>query len=278
MPARLDRVIAAAIAIVGTTLLATACASPPEEAIGMTSQAAYAGELVSDDRLAALAKNAGVPCDRVVLATAVALGESEGYAGAVHYNGDGSVDRGLWQINSLAWPMYGTSCVFDPVCNAGAMATISNKGASFSHWLAYTNGRYQMFMDRARAACARGVPGCGGSSGGGGGGSTTATCADLGYAGACFGSVSVWHENGRCRVRDCAAEKRTCGLISTADGKGCLGGTSGAQTIDCGSLGYEGRCYGTTLVWAENGACRAVDCASRNKRCGADGANGNNCL
>ena len=276
MSARLDRTIVISIA----SSLAIACTAPPEEAIGTTTQAAYAGELVSDDRLAALAKNAGVPCDRVVLATAVALGESEGYASATHYNGDGSVDRGLWQINSLAWPMYGTSCVFDPACNASAMAAISNKGASFSHWLAYTNGRYQMFMDRARAAYARGVPGCSGSSGGGGGGggSPPATCADLGYAGACFGNVSVWSDGGRCPVRDCAAEKKTCGLISSAEGKGCLGGTSGAVVSDCGSLGYDGRCFGTTLVWAENGACKAVDCASRGKRCGADGANGNNCL
>lgn len=255
-----------------------ACAPPVVEEIETNAAAQYAGELVSDDRIAALAKEAGLPCSAVVTATAVALGESEGYAGATHANVDGSVDRGLWQINSTAWPMYSQSCVFDPACNAGAMAAISGRGASWQPWLAFTNGRYQQFLARAQAAYGR-LAACGGTGGGGGGGGGTARCDELGYDGKCFGGLSVWAEPGRCRIRDCAAEGKTCGHISDEAGNGCLGGTSGARASDCSALGYDGKCFGSTLVWAErDGTCRVVECAKRGQRCGADGANGQNCL
>lgn len=251
--------------------VSAACATAAPEAIESSAEAQYAGELVSDDRLAALAKEAGLPCSAIVTATAVALGESEGYAAATHANADGSVDRGLWQINSRAWPMYTQSCVFDPACNARAMADISARGASWQPWLAYTNGRYQQFLPRAQAAYGR-LTACGGGGGG-------ATCDALGYDGACFGALSVWSEPGRCRVRDCAAEGKTCGRISREAGNGCLGGTSGARVSDCAALGYDGECFGSTLVWADHdGTCRVVECAKRGKRCGADGANGQNCL
>ena len=123
--------------------------------------------------------------------------------------------------------MYGESCVFDPACNAKAMAAISNKGASLQQWLAYTNGRYQQFMGQAQAAYARGVAGRGGGGGGGGGG----------------------------------------GIANPPGG-----------AASCTSLGYEGKCYGTTLVWLEtNGRCRVVDCTTTNRTCRLDGALGYNC-
>lgn len=199
-------------------LVACSAASPGEESASSTS-AIYAGDLLTPARVAQVARDAGVPCgDRLVLAVAVAFGESEGYTRASHYNDfDGSVDRGLWQINSKAWPMYGEACVYDAACNAKAMVAISNGGASWSPWLAYTNGRYQQFIARAREGAA-------------------AVCAT--------------------------------GGTST---------TSGTGAMSCDELGYEGRCFGDTLVWLENGRCLIVDCAARKKTCGLDGANGNNC-
>jgi len=145
-------------------LAMTACAAPVEEDTSSTSQAAYAGERISAGQIAAAARQAGLPCNTIVTATAVALGESEGYLAATHVNDDGSVDRGLWQINSYYWPMYSTECVFDAACNAKAMAAISSNGSNWQPWLAYTNGRYKMFLAEAEAAYAS--AGC--SAGGGG--------------------------------------------------------------------------------------------------------------
>lgn len=278
--------------LASSIVVVAACDAPPgEETSNATSaQGTYAGERLSPTRVGQLARDAGVPCgEKLVLAVAVAWGESEGYTRAEHWNPD-SVDRGLWQINSRWWPQY-SHCVWEPTCNARAMAEISNYGSSWSHWLAYTNGRYQQFMAQGREGAAGA---CNGSSGGSAGSSTggstggssgsssggaAGSCSELGYEGKCEGDVSIWSDNdGSCKVRDCAGEGKTCGHISSAVGYGCLGGTSGARVSTCGSFGWEGKCFGDTLVWVErDGTCRSADCAARGKTCGEDGTNGNNC-
>jgi hypothetical protein len=278
--------------IASLVALTAACsASPPDETEARATSAVYAGELLTPATVARHARAAGVPCgERLVLAVAVAWGESEGYTRATHYNAfDGSTDRGIWQINSKVWSMYSEACVFDPACNAKAMAAISNNGASWTPWLAYTNGRYAQFMEKGRegenAACnGAGASDPSPSNGGstnvptGASGGSGASCAELGYDGECVGDVSIWSENGQCRVRDCGGEGKTCGHISSSVGWGCLGGTAGAKVDACASYGFDGRCFGDVLVWVEKGACKRFDCASRGKTCGADGSNGNNCI
>ena len=108
----------------------------------------------------------------------------------------------------------------------------------------------------------------------------SASCASLGYYGQCVGSVAEWQDNGSCLVRDCAAEGLACGLISSTVGFGCVGGAPGQNAIACGGVGYAGTCTaGGVLVWAENGACKVVDCATLGKSCGyRDGTNGFDCL
>jgi hypothetical protein len=256
-----------------------ACAVAPAEPQGSASEAQYGGDELSADQIASLAIAAGLPCDRIVLATAVALGESGGDTGATHADDDGSIDRGLWQINSLAWPSYSTTCVFDGACNAGAMAAISGNGSNFGPWLAYTNHRYQQFLDEAQAGfdattCSATLTATTPKPSP----SSRATCDGLGYTGKCVGEVSMWSEAGTCRVRDCAGEGKTCGLISSDVGWGCLEGTNGARVTDCAGLGAVGTCYGDVLVWAENGSCRAVDCAKTGRACGDDPTLGKNCV
>jgi hypothetical protein len=90
------------------------------------------------------------------------------------------------------------------------------------------------------------------------------------------GKVSVWAENNTCRVRDCGAEGSTCGWISNAVGYGCFSG-SGVTTKDRGTWGYAGKCMSNTLVYAENGLCKTVNCSSTGRTCMLDGANGYNC-
>jgi hypothetical protein len=106
-----------------------------------------------------------------------------------------------------------------------------------------------------------------------------AQCDALGYDGACYGETSVWSQDGACLVRDCASEGRTCGWIADGVGWGCLGGTSGATTFDCGDVGYTGVCaVDDTLVWVESGACRVVACPERGQKCGWDAAVGYDCM
>ena len=116
------------------------------------------------------------------------------------------------------------------------------------------------------------------AAGDGGGGATTASCDALGYEGDCVGAVSVWSEGGTCRVRDCGGEGKACGLLSADVGYGCLGGTAGAMVAGCASYGYEGACLSDTLVWAEDGECRAVYCPADGRSCGWDDSVGYNCL
>jgi hypothetical protein len=236
-------------AILGFVLVGCAAPAAGEDEGSTTSN--LESNRIAPEQIAKYAHAAGVPCgDALVLAVAVALGESDGVVDATHANTDGSIDRGVWQINSAAWPMYGASCVFDPECNAGAMADISHDGGNWQPWVAYTNGRYLQFMADAKAAehavCVNG----------GAAPDARASCASIGYGGRCVGQVSIWAEDGRCRVRDCAGEGKVCGLISDAYGLGCLGGTEGAKVSDCSAFGGAGRCFGDTKVWVEQGQCR----------------------
>lgn len=235
------------------------CAAVPElrEEKGSTSSHLEGGQLLPA-QIAHAARAAGVPCgDKLVTAVAVGLGESDGVLDAKHYNGDGSVDRGVWQINSSAWPMYSEACVFDAACNAGAMVDISGSGSNWQPWVAFTNGRYQMFLDDARAGVATECNGGGEAVATPVAAGSSATCDALGYYGKCVGQTSIWSEpDGRCRVRDCASEGKECGLISDEVGLGCKGGTAGAKVSDCSAFGPEGRCVGGTKVWAAQGQCR----------------------
>ena len=113
------------------------------------------------DRCAGVASRAGFTGDRLVTAVAVGMGESSCRADAQNANGptkgcpNGSVDRGLWQINSCWHPSVSKSCAYDPQCNANAAYRISAKGTNFKPWVAYTNGSYRNHLEAARAAVAR---------------------------------------------------------------------------------------------------------------------------
>jgi hypothetical protein len=79
---------------------------------------------------------AGGNPQNAAIAAAVALAESGGNASAGPKNNNGSVDRGLWQINSI----HGALSSFDPLQNAKAAVRISNNGANWRPWcVAYTD-------------------------------------------------------------------------------------------------------------------------------------------
>jgi hypothetical protein len=113
--------------------------------------------MVSDNQLVVLSGVAlqTMDAERLTLAVAVALAESGGNEGATNTNTNGSVDVGIWQINSVhrrTHPNWTPQWLKVPENNAQAMAEISGGGSNWTPWSAYNNGRYEQFMDRARAA------------------------------------------------------------------------------------------------------------------------------
>jgi Lysozyme like domain/Ricin-type beta-trefoil lectin domain len=89
---------------------------------------------------------------RIAVALAVAMAESSCNPNATNVNGNGSEDRGLWQINNAAWPNVSNACAFQAQCNADAAFNISNHGANWGPWTTFTNGAWENFIGSANAA------------------------------------------------------------------------------------------------------------------------------
>lgn len=71
------------------------------------------------------------------MAAAIALAESGGNAQASNQNSNGSIDRGLWQINTVN----GTASTFDVMGNARGAVKLSNGGSNWRPWCtAYSDG------------------------------------------------------------------------------------------------------------------------------------------
>jgi hypothetical protein len=104
------------------------------------------------------AKRAGFTRHDAVTAVAVGMAESACNAGATGYNGptagcpSGSVDRGMWQINSCYHPEVSNSCAYDANCSAAAAYTISSAGTDWQPWSTYDYGQYLNYLGVARQA------------------------------------------------------------------------------------------------------------------------------
>jgi hypothetical protein len=77
-----------------------------------------------------------------LMASAIAMAESGGNAGATDNDSNGTVDRGLWQINST----HGAQSTYDPLANARAAVAISDNGTNWTPWVTYQHGTYEQFM------------------------------------------------------------------------------------------------------------------------------------
>lgn len=78
-----------------------------------------------------------------VVMPAIALAESRGNPNAKHYNNDGSVDQGLWQINSSN---YAGSDIYDPNVNARWAIRLAEHGRGLRNWTTFTSGKYKKFL------------------------------------------------------------------------------------------------------------------------------------
>jgi hypothetical protein len=76
------------------------------------------------------------------IAGAIAMAESGGNTTATDMDSNGSIDRGLWQINSV----HGTQSTYDVMGNARAAIAISNNGNNWTPWTTFNNGAYQQFL------------------------------------------------------------------------------------------------------------------------------------
>lgn len=95
---------------------------------------------MSQADMVASAKKAGFTSVALTTAIAVSLAEDPtSQINATNHNTDGSVDRGYWQINSLAWPQYDPNRLLtDGTYNAQAAYAISKGGKDWTPWVTYT--------------------------------------------------------------------------------------------------------------------------------------------
>ena len=110
------------------------------------------------------ARQAGIPEGRLATCVAIAQAESRLDPRAVNTNNsDGSIDRGLWQVNSVHCQPRGpyvADALFDPTYNARAMADISSHGAAWGQWTTYSGAgyagppKYLQYLDAATKAVA----------------------------------------------------------------------------------------------------------------------------
>lgn len=95
------------------------------------------GPFLTFKQLQQLWVDAGGDPSQSGIAAAVALAESGGGINSYNGNGGKSMDRGLWQINSV----HGSQSTFDAMGNARAAIAISNNGKNWRPWCtAYTDG------------------------------------------------------------------------------------------------------------------------------------------
>lgn len=106
--------------------------------------------------IAKLAYEAGwIDADRLLVAVSVCIAESNGYTHARHTNADGSIDRGLWQINSSHTDITDAQAD-DPVrATAFARNLYEAHNNTFTPWAAFTNLAYR--GPRAMPYAAQGI-------------------------------------------------------------------------------------------------------------------------
>jgi hypothetical protein len=105
-----------------------------------------------------VAQHAGFTDEALVTAVAIAMAESSCRLDATNTNTNGSVDRGLWQINSVH-QFDAHLLLTDAQYNADkAYYLYVRRNHTFRDWTTYNGGQYQRHMTAARAAVARLAP------------------------------------------------------------------------------------------------------------------------
>lgn len=105
--------------------------------------------LVTPTQIANYAAAAGFSGTDLAIAVAIALAESSGNTTATHKNNNGSVDYGLWQINSVHSDLLNASWSNGAANARMAYAIYSAAGNRFTDWVTYNSGAYTLYMPQA---------------------------------------------------------------------------------------------------------------------------------
>lgn len=108
----------------------------------MTSGIAAGNVRYSYAQLQGIWEQAGGNAQASAMAAAIAMAESGGNSAAYDLDSNGSIDRGLWQINSV----HGAQSTYDVMGNARAAVSISNNGTNWSPWVTYQTGAYRQYL------------------------------------------------------------------------------------------------------------------------------------
>jgi hypothetical protein len=104
---------------------------------------------ITDQQLIDLAVTGGWSGNDVFIAVAVALAENTSKDPTLtHHNVDGSIDYGLWQVNSVHG--FDPKLLIDPIQNAILAHQVWSK-EGWDAWSTFKSGAYLLFMPRAKA-------------------------------------------------------------------------------------------------------------------------------
>jgi len=101
--------------------------------------AAGGGGSLSCSGLEALWKSVGGSPGTAFMAAEIARAESGGQQYATDNDGNGTVDRGYWQVNSI----HGALSTYDPAGNARAAVELSDDGRDWSPWVTFQTSAYE---------------------------------------------------------------------------------------------------------------------------------------
>ena len=105
------------------------------------------GAVLSYDQVAKLVSAAGFPDAEIDTAVAVARGESEWNPRATNNNTNGTIDYGLFQINSIHQSILSGGDRFNPADNAKMAFKIwQQAGNSWTPWVAWKTGAYRKYL------------------------------------------------------------------------------------------------------------------------------------
>ena len=97
------------------------------------------GGTLSCQGLESLWESAGGSPGAAFMAAEIARAESGGRQYATDDDGNGSVDRGYWQINTVN----GSLSTYDAAGNARSAVQLSDDGTNWSPWTTYNSGAYE---------------------------------------------------------------------------------------------------------------------------------------
>lgn len=115
----------------------------PSNTSGKAPKPTGAGGDYTFSELKQLWTAAGGNPGKATIAAAIAMAESSGDPEATDDDSNGTVDKGLWQINSVHG---GTLSTYNVMGNARAAVQISDNGTNWKPWTTYTTGAYLNFM------------------------------------------------------------------------------------------------------------------------------------